>query len=245
MRQCRGLFNPMGEFVRTQFSADYIISTLGFDLRQGQGETEDQSAYIIHLHSSSPKPEPMQTVLSAFEREVDITRCGTVIAFVEESDPAGAALESLGWVCRRLFPVQIIWDDLASRLPGFTGTRDNNLEIKVSADARAAASLFIECFIDQWEWYFERMGYRAGVSSKANLDDIALRYIQGATAYFIASVGGAPVGINSVILRSSVTPAEFHTGVGVVPVGGGKNIGTRLIGCETTARNVPRLELRK
>jgi hypothetical protein len=33
MRQCRG---PMGEFMRTQFSADYIISTLGFDLRQRQ-----------------------------------------------------------------------------------------------------------------------------------------------------------------------------------------------------------------
>jgi hypothetical protein len=32
-----GLLRQLGAFTRTQFSANYIISTLGFDLRQGQG----------------------------------------------------------------------------------------------------------------------------------------------------------------------------------------------------------------
>jgi len=49
----------MGEFMRTQFSADYIISTFGFDLRQGQGNVEKRPApwrlepkfLAIRLHS--------------------------------------------------------------------------------------------------------------------------------------------------------------------------------------------------
>src|SRR5262249_45791809 len=38
MRRCRGLFRRLELSTRTQFLADYIISTLGFDLRQGQAQ---------------------------------------------------------------------------------------------------------------------------------------------------------------------------------------------------------------
>jgi transposase InsO family protein len=33
MRRYRGLFKPLGAFMRAQFSADYIIGTFGFNLR--------------------------------------------------------------------------------------------------------------------------------------------------------------------------------------------------------------------
>jgi hypothetical protein len=36
MRRCRGPFKPLEASTRTKFSVDYIISTFGFDFRQGQ-----------------------------------------------------------------------------------------------------------------------------------------------------------------------------------------------------------------
>ena len=36
MHRYRGLFRQLGAFARHQFSADYTISMLGFDFRQGQ-----------------------------------------------------------------------------------------------------------------------------------------------------------------------------------------------------------------
>jgi hypothetical protein len=36
MRRYRGLFRPRDAFVRAQFSADYIITMFGFNLRSGQ-----------------------------------------------------------------------------------------------------------------------------------------------------------------------------------------------------------------
>jgi len=71
-----------------------------------------------------------------------------VIAFAEDCDPAVAALENLGWTWQRSFPVQIAWDVLPSRAPGFVRREDDRLKITVSIDTEAAASLFIDCFMD-------------------------------------------------------------------------------------------------
>jgi hypothetical protein len=45
----RGLFRPLGAFMRTQFSADYIIGTFGFDLRQGHAHAADANEFEAHL----------------------------------------------------------------------------------------------------------------------------------------------------------------------------------------------------
>jgi GNAT superfamily N-acetyltransferase len=72
------------------------------------------------------------------------------------------------------------------------------------------------------------MGYRPGVSSEQDLRDIASRYVEGADAYFLAFLNGKPIGMNSATVWPDGS-SELHTGVGVLPAGRGKNVGTRLV----------------
>lgn len=110
----------------------------------------DRTAYISYLRSSSLDQNSVRSVISKVTEQAGLEGCRELIAFVEDGDPAAVALENLGWVWHRLFPVQLIWDDLCLRLPGSGGELEVGLERRASDDVATAAGLFADSFKDQW-----------------------------------------------------------------------------------------------
>ncbi len=93
-------------------------------------------------------------------------------------------------------------------------------------DQGLAAQLFVDCFIDQWAWYFEELTGSENFGDKRFLLRAAEDYVRGSDVCLGATVEGSCVGLS--VLRQRGSIGLFHTGVGVLPEFRGLRIGTDL-----------------
>jgi GNAT superfamily N-acetyltransferase len=199
---------------------------------EGRGGTEAAGLCVVRERSGTRRIFPyltsrsgktaLQELLQWFDEKCG--PAGSAMAFVDASSQVEQIMVTeMGWTRERYFPCRLVWAERHLRKTPYAPPAGVRFELDPPLEV--AAKLFVDAFEGQWRWYFSEMLPSGSPPSALCVLGMARKYLGTASQLFVLREYGNPVGISSANYDFRRGLAEFHTGVGVLPIARGRGLG--------------------